>query len=273
MKIVNTTSCFPRCWDSFDTLRRLAAIGYDGIDMAFDYCVSRDDFPFMTDNYESWAYSLRNEAEKLGVSYTHSHAPFDTEAKGRLVERTFKCANILGAKYLVVHPFYDNADGRIYDTDVFVSSNVRAIKEMLEYAEKYKVILLAENLLEAASTPAHTLSRMVEEIDSPWFGWCYDTGHAHATGGTLEEFRTVSRVPLSLHVQDNNGDWDDHLIPGDGNIDWGEFLRSLKSMGYKGDLVLEAHSVPKEAPDEMRDAVLADILDRAKKMVKYYESL
>lgn len=273
MKIVNTTSCFPRCWDSFDTLRRLAAIGYDGIDMAFDYCVSRDDFPFMTDNYESWAYSLRNEAEKLGVSYTHSHAPFDTEAKGRLVERTFKCANILGAKYLVVHPFYDNADGRIHDADIFVNSNVKAIKEMLEYAEKYKVVILAENLLEAASTSAHNISRMVEEINSPWFGWCYDTGHAHATGDTLESFRNVSRIPLSLHIHDNEGDYDDHYIPGDGTIDWGKFLRILKAMDYKGDFVLEAHYRCKEAPDEQRDAILADILDRAKKMVAYFESL
>ncbi len=273
MKIVNTTSCFPKCWDSTNALERLARIGYDGIDMAFDYCVSDPAFPFMTNEYERWAYSLRERAEQLGVSYTHSHAPFDTEAKGEIVERTFKCANILGAKYMVVHPFYDNADGRIYDADVFVDSNVNAVRQMLEYAEKYKVIILAENLLEAASTPVRNISRMVEEINSPWFGWCYDTGHAHVTGGTLEEFRTVSRAPLSLHVQDNDGNYDDHYIPGDGNIDWGEFLRTLKAIGYKGDLVLEAHVQCKEAPDEQRDAILADILERAKKMVAYYESL
>lgn len=273
MKIVNTTSCFPKCWDSTNALERLARIGYDGIDMAFDYCVSDPAFPFMTNEYERWAYSLRERAEQLSVSYTHSHAPFDTEQKGEIVERTFKCANILGAKYMVVHPFYDNADGRIYDSDIFINSNADAVKEMLELAEKYNVIILAENLLEAASTPVRNISRMVEVVNSPRFGWCYDTGHAHATGGTLEEFRTVSRAPLSLHVQDNDGNYDDHYIPGDGNIDWGEFLRSLKAVGYKGDLVLEAHVQCKEAPDEQRDAILADILDRAKKMVAYYESL
>ena len=273
MNIVTTTSVFPRCWDQMNALERLARIGYDGLDMAFDYCVSRPDFPFMTNEYERWAYSLRERAEQLRVNYTHSHAPFDTEGKGEIVERTFKCANILGVKYMVVHPFYDNADGRIYDNDVFINSNVKAIKEMLELAEKYKVILLAENLLEAASTPAHNISRMVEEVNSPWFGWCYDTGHAHATGDTLENLRTVSRAPLSLHVQDNEGDYDDHYIPGDGTIDWGEFLRTLKSLEYKGDFVLEAHYQCKEAPDEERDAILTVLLDRAKRMVEYYESL
>lgn len=273
MRIVNTTSVFPRCWDSMNALERLARIGYDGIDMAFDYCVDDPSFPFMTSEHERWAYSLRERAEQLGVRYTHSHAPFDTEEKGEIVERTFKCANILGVKYMVVHPFYDNADGRIYDSEVFIDSNLRAIREMLEYAEKYNVIILAENLLEAASTPAHTISRMVEKMDSPLFGWCYDTGHAHSTGGTLKDLRTVSRSPLSLHVQDNNGSWDEHLMPGDGTIDWKEFLGSLKEIGYKGDFVLEAHEQCKGAPDDRRDAILAELLERSRRMVEYYESL
>jgi transcriptional regulator with XRE-family HTH domain len=68
MKIVNTTSVFPPCWDPLNTLTRLASIGYDALDMAFDYCVQEKDFPFMTADYENWAYSLRESAEKLGVS-------------------------------------------------------------------------------------------------------------------------------------------------------------------------------------------------------------
>ena len=65
MRIVNTTSVFPECSDSFEVLERLARAGYEGIDLAFDYCVQNKDFPFMTDGYEDWAYRLRDRAEEL----------------------------------------------------------------------------------------------------------------------------------------------------------------------------------------------------------------
>jgi len=136
------------------------------------------------------------------------------------------------------------------------------------------VILLSENLLWGASIRAQTIARMTAMVDSPWFGWCYDAGHAHAFHDSLAEFRNVCRAPLSLHVQDNHGDGrDEHLIPGDGTLDWEEFLRSLKSVGYCGDFVLEAHHQSLEMPDDQRDVFLAELLERSKRMTAYYDSL
>ena len=274
MKIVNTTSVFPPCWDAVNVLKRHAALGYDCLDMAFDYCVQEKDFPFMTDKFEAWADMLRNEAEKLGMAYTHSHAPFDASARGDLVERSLRCASLLGVRYMVVHPVFRNADGDIRDDDTFIETNAEAIRPLLETAEKHGVILLSENLLWGASIRSQTVARLAEEVNSPWFGWCYDAGHAHAFHDSLENFRNVCRAPLSLHIQDNHGGgWDEHLIPGNGTLDWGEFLRSLKAVGYTGEFVLEAHHQPLEAPDEERDSLLADLLNRSRKMAAYYESL
>ena len=274
MKIINTTSVFPPCWDPVNVLTRHAAIGYDGLDMAFDYCVQEKDFPFMTEKYENWAYMLRDKAEQLGMAYTHSHAPFDASARGELVERSLRCASLLGVRYMVVHPIWQNADGILHDKETFLEVNAEAIRPLLESAEKHGVILLSENLLWGASIHAQTIAHLVEKVDSPWFGWCYDAGHAHAFHDSLESFRKVSRAPLSLHIQDNHGDGrDEHLLPGNGTLDWGNFLRSLKAAGYTGEFILEAHHQPLEAPDEERDAMLADLLERSKKMAAYYDSL
>ena len=273
MRIINTTSVFPKCHDSFDALERLAMAGYDGIDMAFDYCVQDKSFPFMTDKYEGWAYRLRERAEELGVVYTHSHASFDASVRGELVERTLRCASILGAKYLVVHPCCHIGTRELADDDEYIPHNAEMIKPLLEPAERYGIILLTENLLNGASNRVQVVSRLVEEVDSPWFGWCYDVGHAHSEGDSLENFRAVSVAPLSLHVHDNDGTYDEHLIPGYGNLDWKEFIHSLKAVGYKGDFVLEAHEQCKEAPDKERDTILRDILDRSRKMVEYYNSI
>jgi len=274
MKIVTTTSVFPPCWDSMDALNRLAAIGYDCLDMAFDYCTQKDDFPFMTDGYEAWADSLRNSAEKLGVSYTHSHACFDASSRSPLVERALHCASLLGIKYMVVHPVVRNQDGTNTDDEEFIRTNAELIRPQLEIAEKYGVTLLSENLLWGSSIRAQVIAALADEVNAPNFGWCYDTGHAHALGDSLDNFRHVSRAPLSLHIQDNHGkQWDEHLLPGDGTLDWADFLRALKDVNYAGEFVLEAHHQSVEAADEDRNGILTDLYSRSRKMVDYYSTL
>ena len=275
MKIVTTTSVFPPCWNSVNILSRLAAIGYDSLDMAFDYCVQDNEFPFMTSAYENWAKMLRETAENLGTSYTHSHAPFDASARGELVERSLHCASLLGIRYMVVHPIWQTTErGILTEEEEFLAVNTEAVRPLLESAEKHGVILLSENLLWGASIHAQTIARLVEMVNSPWFGWCYDAGHAHALRDSLEAFRNVCCAPLSLHIQDNHGNGrDEHLIPGDGTLDWSEFMRSLKAVGYSGDFVLEAHHQSLDAPDDKRDGILTELLERSKKMTIYYKNL
>ena len=118
------------------------------------------------------------------------------------------------------------------------------------------VVLLAENILWGASSDPRVIAELVEKVDSDWFGWCYDTGHAHCCGYRADILKKCSVVPLSLHIQDNNGGGDEHLIPGDGTIDWDVFLETLKTVGYLGDCVMEAHHQSLEAPDAERDAIL-----------------
>ena len=84
----------------------------------------------------------------------------------------------------------------------------------------------------------------------------------------------VEFLMASLHIQDNHGTYrDEHLMPGDGDIDWKEFLDTLHTIGYKGEMVLEAHHQSLEAEDENRDAILSEIYRRADKMREYFLKL
>ena len=271
MKIITTSSVFPAQMDAFDTLPRLANLGFDGIDVAFDYCVTNTVDGFMSEHYLDWAKKFREKADVLGVILSHSHAPFDASARGDIVKRTMECASILGAKYTVVHPIWRKSDDSFYeDFDEFVEVNVKAIQPILEAAEKYGVTVLSENLLWGASIHPKAISDLVDAVNSPCFGWCYDTGHAKAFGLSSTDLIGLNSVPLSLHIHDNFGiKWDEHLIPGDGNIDWKEFLDVLKTIGYQGEFVLEAHHQTIDAPDEERDGLLMTLLDRSRKMVAY----
>ena len=97
---------------------------------------------------------------------------------------------------------------------------------------------------------------------------------AKAFGLSSTDLIGLNSVPLSLHIHDNFGiKWDEHLIPGDGNIDWEQFLRILKQIGYPGEFVIEAHHQTLDTEDDKRDAILEELLRRAKKMTAALETL
>ena len=263
MRIVTTTSVFPPCWDSKNMLRRLRDCGFYDLDLAFDFCVQDPAYPFMTDRYEDWAKALAEDAASLGMRFTHSHAPFDADERCDLIEKTLRCASILGIGSTVVHPVAMDRERVPYVGEEFLSVNVNAITPLLELAQKHNVVLLSENLLWGDSIKATAISSLVKEVNSPYFGWCYDTGHAHSRKDPIESLLACEVAPLSLHLQDNFGAHDPHLIPGDGNLDFDRVFACLKEIGYRGELVLEAHHQALDAPDDQRDDVLRRLYQRA----------
>ena len=274
MYIVTTTDVFPPEYQAEDVLDRLAAIGYKHLDMGFDYCVGEDRL-LAGDGWRERTIALRKQADALGVRYTHAHAPSNVGSRAEAQMRSFEAAAILGARYIVSHPIHEIDGHIIEDVDEFIRINREAILPLLPIMEQYGLILLSENILWGATIHPKNIVKLVEAVNSPFFGWCYDTGHSHANGIPVTVLRDLDVPPLALHIQDTHGvgSGDEHLLPGDGNIDWKEFLEILREIGYRGELVLEAHHQSYVAPDEEKDGILADLLDRARKMNDYYNRL
>lgn len=272
MNIVTTTSVLPFDYPCDKALLRLHKAGFTHLDLAMDYCAEDKSCPFSSDGWEAWAKSLRALGEKNGVYYTHSHAWGDAASRHYLTYRCFDVCRVLGAKYCVVHPVYKHEGGSfITDDEEFVKVNAEAIKPLLEYAEKQGVIILSENILWGSSIKATAISALAEAVNSPYFGWCYDTGHANVHHLSCKELFKCKIPPISLHIQDNHGTYaDEHLLPGDGDIDWKEFLDVLKEIGYKGEMVLEAHHQSLEAKDEDRDAIFEELYRRGARMREYF---
>lgn len=272
MNIVTTTSVFPPNYPAEQALHRLSRVGFSCLDMAFDYCTDPS-HPFVGDEWKAWAYELRKKADALGVRYTHAHARGDAASRGTIVLRTMEACKLLGIKYLVIHPLHKQNGEVITDDAEFIKINAEAIRPLLPYAEENGVTILSENLLWGSSIRPDVIARLVEAVDHLNFSWCFDTGHAHCSGIPVSALRSIRTVPRSLHIQDNSGKpcKDEHLIPGDGTIDWKEFLDLLLEVGYEGDLVLEAHHQSLDAADEDREKILSDLLSRAERMNAYLE--
>lgn len=266
MKIVTTTSVLPYDTPAIAVLRRLARLGFEGLDMGFDCFLGVKNAPFFGEEWEKWAKELRQEADALGVSYTHAHAMGDASNHTEGMRRCFAAGKILGVRYLVVHPINLTEEGKaLEDEEAFIRKNKAALPPLLAWAEEYGITVLTENLPWSAGKYPRVCARLVEEMAHPRFGWCYDTGHANIID--LRPSALAGLVPpLSLHLQDNHhGIWkDEHLMPGDGDVDFAELWQVLGDLGYQGDYVLEAHHQSLEAKEEERDSILTELLRRSR---------
>jgi sugar phosphate isomerase/epimerase len=102
------------------------------------------------------------------------------------------------------------------------------------------VALALENMLpHLFSGHVRDLLWILGALETTKVGVCLDTGHAHLAG----DLRTVAHKLLGhlwmVHASDNRGSYDDHLPPGDGQINWERFLKQLDGSGFGGMFVPE----------------------------------
>jgi sugar phosphate isomerase/epimerase len=104
-----------------------------------------------------------------------------------------------------------------------------------------------ENMRHRADNPNRTgmyvsqLSEIVADLDPATVGICVDTGHANISEQctVAEAFsRNADRV-IHVHYDDNFGVADQHLPPGEGEIDFDAFLNAAKDAQYEGMIELE----------------------------------
>jgi sugar phosphate isomerase/epimerase len=97
------------------------------------------------------------------------------------------------------------------------------------------------------------LAEIVTEVNRPEIALALDTGHANLTSNLDHETRAVRSLLLTTHVHDNNGQSDSHHPPGQGTIDWADWVNALDDVGYSGPIMLECIRHLREHPESMDD--------------------
>ena len=162
-QIVTTTCVFPPPYPSEVILNRLAAIGYTSLDIGLDYCVGKGDL-LDGDNWRERVMALRRQADALGVTYTHSHAPGNAGNRSEAQMRALETAALLGARYIVVHPIHEMGGQIITDDAEFIRINVEATLPLLPIAEKLGLTILSENLLWGSSIYPRNIVELVKAV-------------------------------------------------------------------------------------------------------------
>ena len=112
------------------------------------------------------------------------------------------------------------------------------MRALAERAEKHGVRIALENVKNT-----HFLTHVLDSIDSPMIGLCYDSGHDYIwSPKPYELLEKYGDRLFAVHLHDNIGQNDDHLAPGQGKIDWDTVRAGIENSAYSGAYTLEIDS-------------------------------
>ena len=206
-------------------INAIADAGFDGVMLSWEdeeapNTISRYDFPKLV--------------RDAGLSITNFHAPFigysqiwerplkDNRELLDFLIRIVKDAADFEVPAVVVHTV-DMELG-----DYTFENGLAFFSELAEAGEHYGVDVAVENV-----TRQFLLYRLLDRIQSPHFGYCYDTSHDYMLGcGCGRLLQTYPDRLKALHFSDNDKRVDRHWIPGDGFLPLSAILQTLRTVNW-----------------------------------------
>ncbi|MEI6654466.1 MAG: sugar phosphate isomerase/epimerase family protein [Verrucomicrobiota bacterium] len=248
-----STGCFYWC-GIFDVLEPIRAAGFCEIEVC--------SFPTHLDYHNREAICRAGERLRaLQIHPTSFHAPFanhiDITAldpcvrEASVAELILACeaAAQLGCDHVVLHPGPER-EGRPPDAQFIQHMHhaADALNRVAARCGQLDIQLLLENMLgHLMFGHVRDMMYLLGEINTGEVGTCLDTGHAHLAREMATVIKKLSGYLKMVHINDNQGDRDSHLPPGNGSIDWRWVMGELRRCDFHGVLVLELSGSDQES--------------------------
>lgn len=290
MLISTEIHSFAEIGDNRKIIKMLKEAGFTAYDFSmFDGGLA--DEILLADDYLERAKAFRAYADEIGIACNQTHAPMPTmttriERCGGLsledfnakryakICRAIEVSGILGAKVVVVHPYND------YNAE----QNARLYKSFEEVARKAGVKIGVENMwnwdgekqiaMKASCSHHDDFKAHLDLLDEEVFVACLDTGHAEMYGlntNSVQMIKTLGNRLQALHIHDTDCYHDNHDLPYTKKIPFADILRSLKEIGYNGDITMEADSYARRFPLELYPQAMRFMAEIAEYMRKTVE--
>jgi sugar phosphate isomerase/epimerase len=180
----------------------------------------------------------------------------------RTLESFVKFGAVLGAKIITVHPGSVHNDAMIPQS---VENSVGTLRKMVR-AGGGRVAINVENQTRSRSKYHFPLASTVESLDLilaevEGLNFTLDTGHAHVNGQSpIAIADRVGPKLTEVHLHDNSGASDDHLVPGQGTADLKGLLKKIGGSEVLLCLELDPHRYSTEevlrASSEFKNGIL-----------------
>lgn len=245
-----------------EAVKILCEAGFDALDYSM-FRFTYPDNPLDRDGFKEHVRSLRDAADRYGVTFNQSHAPFPSCIEGNddynritlgRIVRALEASSILGVRIMVVHPSYYS------DTSSMKERNLDFYRRLQPYCEEYNVKVALENMwgrdavtrkiIPNVCSTGETFADYLDGLDSRFFTACLDLGHSGLVGSDAASMiRALGHDRLkALHVHDNDFINDTHTAPFYGMMDWDSIIGALRDIGYDGDFTFEADNFYQRVP-------------------------
>lgn len=274
-----------------DCVKKLHKIGYEDVD--FNFCLMNQyDLELTNDKWMDWVKEMKELLAELNMTASQSHTPFynvldpssvaDHEHTEEMVRRSIIAAGELGVKATVIH-----AGSYLGGSDYkkILRDNLEYLKPHVELAAKYGMSIAVENLFDKVNKATgirqdrymartcdviELCDALRERYDN--VGICWDFGHANEMGlNQTEALEQIGGRLIAVHVQDNYGVNDDHLLPYHGTVEWEPIMKTLKKINYQGVFAYETHKAAMRVPEAVIDALLTYSLQLGNYLISLYD--
>jgi len=192
-----------------------------------------------TGDFEGEKFAYRSLAEKYDLYICNAHLPFDEcndlwlntsvgdEYSDIICKQIAECGEfqiptaIMHLSRGLTPPPYNKA-------------GIERMKKIVDVAEKYNVNLALENL-----RFVEYIDYIFQNINSSKLGFCFDSGHNNFFTPDIYVLNKYKQRLFALHLDDNMGDADIHMLPFDGTTNWDTIIKTLKEIKYNDVLSLE----------------------------------
>lgn len=249
-----------------------------------DFTMCNTETWIYTDEWETAKAKLLKEkelADKAGIEINQVHGPWRTPVKDgtpedraermEKMQKSIRATSILGCKNWVIHAIMPLGRENLNkeDSQKTWDMNIEFFTELLKTAKECGVTICLENMPFKnfpLSLPEDIL-RFVETINDENFKICLDTGHVWVHNISVGDAVRLCKEHLRVfHIHDNKWGGDLHLMPYYGTIDWEDFSKSLKDIGFNGVFSLETLP-PAQVNDELFEEMAISLNKIAKHII------
>ncbi len=254
--------------DVFEGVALLAEIGYKSVAITLDHAALNPYSGDVRPQVDAMRrllddLALRSVVEtgaRFLLDPRHKHEPTlvtsDHESRRRRIDflhRAIDIAATLGSDCVsfLSGRLCDDAD----DEAVFARL-VEALRPVVDHAASRGMKLGFEPEPGMFIDTMDRYDRLVERIDAANFGLTLDIGHLHCQGETPLADHIVRHAPrlLNVHIEDMRAGVHEHLMFGEGEIEFPEVIGALARAGYAGGLHVELSRHSHMAPEAARRA-------------------
>lgn len=255
-----------------ETIRRVAEIGYEGIEILADVphawpagllperveslCKALDEHQLAISNVNAF---MMNAVADPRQPYWHPSwidpDPHYRAIRREHTKRAIVLAAEIGAPHITTEPGGPLAEGQTREAAYRIFYD--ELMPCLEVATDFAMPVLIEPEPELLIERFDEYLEFVDRLDTPLVGLNFDIGHAYCVGEDPQDWiaRMASHT-VHYHVEDIAGTRvHQHLIPGLGAIDFRSTIDAIRKTEYDGWLTIELYPYMNEPDIAAREAL------------------